>query len=205
MKTAVGRLLHSRPGVRKEDCRPACFAPEATGAEALSTDAVPAALPEGILHDDEVVILMLRPSLLFIPLSCITSLVFIAMIAFGLAYAAAQPWIGWTDTQAFALGAGLAALRLSWQALEWYCRVYVLTDRRIIRRMGVLRIAIFETRLKNIQHTAVFTRLRERACGLGTIGFATSGTDVIEAMWVMIRRPFEVHKTVVETIRRYGQ
>ena len=111
----------------------------------------------------------------------------------------------YADTAAFIFGLGLMALRLGWQALEWYSRVYVLTDRRIIRRMGVLRVAVFEAQLKNIQHTSVFTRLRERVCGLGTIGFATSGTDVFEALWVMIRSPFEVHKIVVEAMQRYGK
>ena len=39
----------------------------------------------------------------------------------------------------------------------------------------------------------------------GTIGFATSGSDVFDALWVMIRQPFAVHKTVVEAIQRYGK
>jgi hypothetical protein len=69
--------------------------------------------------------------------------------------------------------------------------------------MGVLRVAVFQTQLKNIQHTSVFTRVRERLFGLGTIGFATSGSDVFEAFWLMIRQPFAVHRTVVEAIERY--
>jgi hypothetical protein len=130
--------------------------------------------------------------------------VVLACIALFLAYLARwRPSVGWSDTHAFALGLGLAGLRLSWQALEWYCQVYVLTDRRVIRRMGVLRVAVFQTQLKNIQHTSVFTRVRERLFGLGTIGFATSGSDVFEAFWLMIRQPFAVHRTVVEAIERY--
>jgi len=179
-------------------------ASDVPGVEAISPARAAALLPKGLIQDDEIIILLIRPSLLFIVLSCITSLVVIACIAFFLAYLAQwRPSVGWSDTQAFGLGVGLAALRLSWQALEWYCQVYVLTDRRVIRRMGVLRVAIFETQLKNIQHTSVFTRVRERLFGLGTIGFATSGSDVFEAFWVMIRQPFMVHRTVVEAMRRY--
>jgi hypothetical protein len=179
-------------------------ASDVPGVEALSPARAAALLPKGLIQDDEIILLLIRPSLLFIGLSCITSLVVIACIAFFLAYLARwQPSVGWSDTQAFGLGVGLAALRLSWQALEWYCQVYVLTDRRVIRRMGVLRVAIFETQLKNIQHTSVFTRVRERLFGLGTIGFATSGSDVFEAFWLMIRQPFAVHRTVVEAMRRY--
>jgi hypothetical protein len=83
--------------------------------------------------------------------------------------------------------------------------VYVLTDRRIIRRMGVLRMSIFESPLRNIQHTSVYARLRERLFGLGTIAFATAGSDAFDALWVMVRRPFDVHRTVNEAIRRYGR
>jgi hypothetical protein len=44
-----------------------------------------------------------------------------------------------------------------------------------------------------------------RLFGLGSIGFATAGSDTYEAFWVMIRRPYVVHHTVVETIHRYGR
>jgi hypothetical protein len=175
---------------------------EATGA--FEVDRAAAALPAGLIHDDEVIILLLRPSLLYIPLSCLTGLSAIALITLLLAYLARwQPaWISWSDTGAFALGIGLGAVRLGWQVLEWYSRVYVLTDRRVLRRMGVLRVAIFETALRNIQHTSVFARVRERLFGLGSIGFATAGSDVFDAFWMMVRKPFDVHKTVVEAIER---
>lgn len=167
----------------------------------IAVDRAETLLPEGLIRDDEVVILLLRPSPLYIPLSSLGSLTFIAVITLALAYVAR--WVGWADTQAFALGAAMAALRLGWQSLEWWSRIYVLTDRRIIRRMGVVRVAVFETQLKQIQHTSIFVQLRERIFGLGSIGFATAGSDVFEAFWVMIRQPFAVHRVVVEAIERY--
>ena len=172
-------------------------ASDAPGVEALPADRVSALLPADLIHDDEIIILILRPSLLYIPLSCMMSMVAVACAAFFLAYLAPHvtAWdvgLGWTDKEAFALGVGLAVLRLAWQALEWLNQVYVLTDRRVIRRMGVIRVAIFQTELKNIQHTSVFRLLRERLLGLGSIGFATAGSDVFDAFWVMVRQPFGV-------------
>jgi len=185
---------------------PPYLAAEAPGMDALAPGRTTPLLPAGVIRDDEVIILLLRPSLLFVPLSCLVSLPVIALAAFCLAYLARwQPTVAWTDTQAFALGVALAAVRLGWQAAQWYCHLYVLTDRRVIRRLGVLRVAVFEARLKNIQHTSVFARLRERLFGLGSIGFATSGTDVIEAWWLMLRQPFDVHRTIVDAIQRYGK
>lgn len=175
----------------------------------MPIDQSAAPLTRDLVADDEVIILLLRPSLWFVVLSCFYNLIFIALITFALAYMAKfmsqLPGIGWSDRQAFGLGLGMAGLRIGWQFLEWLSRVYVLTDRRVIARSGVLRVAVFQAPLKNIQHTAVFASMRERTTGLGTIGFATAGSDTFEAFWSMIRNPFGVHKIVVETIERYGR
>lgn len=176
-----------------------------TGELGLAPARAQTLLPADLISDDEVIILLLRPSLLYIPLASAGSLILIALLTFALAYLARLSWIGWTDTQAFTLGIGLAAIRLGWQLLEWWSRLYVLTDRRVIRRMGVLRVIVFETELKNVQHTSIFATVRERCFGLGTIGFATSGSDVFDAFWVMIRRPYAVHRIVNDTIRKYGR
>jgi hypothetical protein len=64
---------------------------------------------------------------------------------------------------------------------------------------------VVQAPLKNIQHTAVFASLRERVTGLGTIGFATAGSDTFESLWLMVRDPHHVHKTVLDAIRRYGR
>ena len=177
----------------------------AADAGTLEIDASAALLGKDLVQDGEIIILMLRPSLWFVTLSSLGGLVMIEIFTFALAYVSQMPWAAWNDTQAFAIGAGLVALRLGWQFLEWLSRVYILTDRRIITRSGMLRVAVFEAPLKNIQHTSVFAEVRERLCGLGTLGFATAGSDTFDAFWVMIRQPFVVHRTVVETIRRYGR
>jgi len=172
----------------------------------LTAERLEAVLPAELIEDDEVVILLLRPSLLFVPLASLGALTVIAVVALALALMAIRiSWIPWSEAHAYGLGVAAAAGRLLWQSLEWWCRIYVLTDRRVIRRMGVLRVAVFEAPLRNIQHTSVFRMLRERLFGLGSIGFATAGSDVFDAFWVTVRQPFAVHRTVVEAIRRYGR
>jgi uncharacterized membrane protein YdbT with pleckstrin-like domain len=172
----------------------------------LTAERLGSILPAALIEDDEIVILLLRPSLLFVPLASLGTLTIIAVVALVLALIAAKfSWIPWREMHAYGLGMAAAAARLLWQCLEWWCRIYVLTDRRVIRRMGVLRVSVFEAPLRNIQHTSVFRLLRERIFGLGSIGFATAGSDVFDAFWTMVRQPFAVHKTVVEAIRRYGR
>lgn len=174
-------------------------------APGISIEHMAGVLPAELIRDDEVVILVLRPSLLFIVLSCMTSLAVIAIVALAMAWLASLPWALWTDFQAIKAGVVVIALRLCWQTLEWWSRLYVLTDRRVIRRAGVLRVYIFECALNRIQHTVVVRGILERIFGLGTIGFATAGSDTFDAFWVMLRNPFTVHRTVVNTIRKYGK
>lgn len=207
MKLVESRATRTAESIRRSRLQAADdFVGEPAFAEitALPTAQPITALPKDLVDDDELVILLLRPSLLYVVLSSFVGLVMIALITFALAYLSRLPWIGWTDRQAFLLGFGLASLRLGWQLLEWGSRLYVLTDRRIITRSGVLRLTVFETQLKKVQHTSVFASLRERITGLGTIGFATAGSDTFESFWVMIRQPFTVHKIIIETMRKYG-
>ena len=177
----------------------------ATDAPDLVADQPSSALPAGLIADDEIVILMLRPSLLFVGLSSMAGLSITAVVTLTLALLSIRiAWIPWSEAAVYALGVGGAAIQLLWQSLEWFGLIYVLTDRRVIRRAGVVRVSVFETPLRTIQHTSVFQPLRERVLGLGSIGFATAGSDVFDAFWVTVRRPFAVHKLVVEAIDRYG-
>lgn len=171
----------------------------------LTAPPITQALPEGLVDDDEVVILLLRPSMLYIPLASLSGLLVIAVVTLALMYLGRLVGMPGTDTVAFGLGVAGGIARLAWQGLEWWSRLYVLTDRRVLRRKGVLRPTVFEAKLRDIQHTSVFRRLRERTCGLGSIGFASAGSEVFNAFWVMIRQPFAVHRTIVEAIERYGR
>ena len=163
------------------------------------------ALPAGLVEDDELVILLLRPSILYILLASLGSLLVIAVVTLALMYLGRLVGTPGTDTVAFGLGVAGGVVRLAWQGLEWWSRLYVLTDRRVIRRKGVLRPSVFEATLRDIQHTSVFQLLRERTLGLGSIGFASAGSDVFDAFWVTIRQPFAVHRTIVDAIERYGR
>ncbi len=171
----------------------------------LTAPSITQALPEGLVDDDEVVLLLLRPSMLFIPLSSLSGLLVIAVVTLALMYLGRLVGMVGTDTAAFGLGVAGGIARLAWQGLEWWSRLYVLTDRRVLRRKGVLRPTVFEAKLRDIQHTSVFQHLRERTVGLGSIGFASAGSEVFDAFWVMIRQPFAVHRTIVEAIERYGR
>lgn len=167
---------------------------------------IAALLPAQLLQPSEIIILLIKPSPWYILLSSLgflTGVIILAAILLSLQSRGMLPWIARNDL--ILAAAGACGVRLFWQFLEWLSRIYVLTDQRVIRLAGVVRVQIFEAQLKNIQHTQTVFSLRERIFHLGTIAFATSGTAGIEAAWVMVNHPLEVHRTVVETISRYGK
>ena len=95
----------------------------------LTAPSISVTLPVDLVDDDEVVILLLRPSPLFIPLSSLGSLLVIAVVALALMYLGRLLSIQLIDTLAFGLGVAGGLVCLAWQGLEWWSRVYVLTDR----------------------------------------------------------------------------
>lgn len=162
-----------------------------------------AMLPMELLQPGELIILLLKPSPWFIVLAPLKTLVVLVLLMFTAGVVNAQFDLGIAPRDLVLTTIGLVGARLFWQFLEWLSRVYVLTDQRIIRVRGVLRVYVFEARLREIQHTEMLFSVRERVFALGTIGFATAGTAVNEAYWQMVAYPLEVHQKVVETLRRY--
>lgn len=160
-------------------------------------------IPSQLLQSGEIIVLLLKPSPWFIFLAALPTLAILALITLGLVVAERYLQTGVGEAQVVTVGLALMMARLFWQFMEWLSRVYVLTDRRVVRVQGVLRISVFEAPLQQIQHTNLYFSLRERAFGLGTIAFATAGTAWTEVAWVMLADPLEVHRKVVETIERY--
>ena len=162
-----------------------------------------AMLPDELLQGGEIIILLIKPSILFVVLSGLGTLLALAGLT-AAALALAEYGILQLSRLDVALtGMAMICLRLGWGFLEWLSRVYVLTDRRVIRVKGVLRISVFEAPLHRIQHTVTMFGLFERLAGLGTIGFTTAGTHTIEATWEMLARPLDVHRIVIQTLNRY--
>lgn len=168
-------------------------------------DLAHSALPQDVLSEEEIILMWLKPSLWYILLASIGSLLVIAFLTVLLAYLATLtlPLVAWTEREAFAFGALVAIVRLAWQALDWWNQIYVLTDRRVIAVNGVFRRVCYQAPLGHLQHIAVIQRLRERFFGLGSIAFATAGSDRYDAVWLTIARPFAVYRQINRFVDRY--
>lgn len=162
-----------------------------------------AILPAELLQPGEVIILLLKPSLWYLILAPLRTLLMIVLLSYALFYLCDYTSLPLSQHDILIAGGGLFGLRVFWQFLNWLSRIYVLTDQRIIRVKGVFHVQIVEAPLKKLQHTQMTFLVRERLFGLGSIHFFTAGTDYPEASWEMISHPLETHQQIIKTMNKY--
>jgi hypothetical protein len=177
-----------------------------TGAATAPDVAIPTApslaalLTRHILRDGELVILILKPSIWFIPLSCskfIAAVLILLIAAHVFDEQLPSNTIVYAELAIFAL-----AGRLMWAVLQWMGRLYVLTDLRVVRISGVFSVNIFDCPLRKIERTRLIASIRERLVGRGSIEFTPVDDTCPTGVWQTISRPHEVHAQVEATLRR---
>ena len=176
------------------------------GASPPVEDAVvarPAVLSRTILADGEIIILDLRPSPWFVLLVSAPAVVLgaIVLLAANLRLVTELYPNGRSLLQH--AGLWIIILRLAWAVLQWSARHYILTDRRLVRQRGVLNVQVFECRLDRLQNTFILQTLVQRMLRIGTLFFATAGTGAVEATWMHVRNPGEVHREIIKAVSRY--
>lgn len=157
-------------------------------------------LPAQLLDGDEIVIFAIKPSLWFVFFTSVRWL-----LAMGLVLALSN-WLstipGVTHTLVVKAALALAGARVGFALLQWVSRLYVLTNRRIMRLRGIFNVDLFECRLVNIQNTYLTMNWYERLFSLGSIEFATAGTGGVEVSWTNLNNPMEIHERVRSAIHR---
>lgn len=176
---------------------------EANAAADQSDYAPDQALPAHLLDGGEIVELKLKPSLWFIFFESFrmllgTSLVVVASAPLSRLLSS----VGLSQPLVVKVAVAVAVFRVCIATLQWVSRLYVLTNRRVMRIRGIFNIDIFECQLSRIQNTFLRLTIYERLLGLGSIGFATAGTGGAEAVWRNLNNPLEVHERIRAAISR---
>jgi len=161
-----------------------------------------AMLVRHVLRDGEIVLLVLKPSFWFILLSSLRFIGMVAILALG-----AIAWEGRNHREWFYIEAAIFLLagRMMWAVLQWMGRLYVLTDMRVIRLSGVLKLDIFDCALRKIARTQVTSSVKERICATGSIEIFPSDETIASGVWQTIPRPAEVNELINSTINRAKQ
>lgn len=158
-------------------------------------------VPEHLLDGGEIVIFAIKPSLWLILFSSMRWLLILACVI------ALSPWLSTVIPGAqraiiVKAALALAAARLGFAVMDWVARLYVLTNRRVMRIRGIFNVNLFECSLQRIQNTAMSLTWYERIFSLGSIHFATAGTTGYEATWQTVPNPMAVHEQIRAALNR---
>jgi uncharacterized membrane protein YdbT with pleckstrin-like domain len=176
--------------------------------EAVHVDVTPAATVEEapaarieLLDEDEIVELSIKPSLWFIAI--VSARLVVAVVALATIVAIA------TRGSASLLAGYIVpvtvlavVLRIMIASLQWASRVYVLTNRRVMRFSGVLNVKIAECRLKQIGGTNLRLEFMQRVLRLGSICMTPAGEGQETIIWDHVARAGEIYAKLIRAIKR---
>jgi Bacterial PH domain len=162
-------------------------------------------LSRHILRDGEVVILLLKPSPLFIALTSIRFIAVVALLVTAIFLFDINDRFQWNTVAVIEGGIFIVAGRLMWAVLQWMARLYVLTDLRVLRISGVFNVHIFDCALRKVARTRVLQSTRDRLLGVGSIEIIPVDDNEPEGVWQTIAKPRMVHEQVVATINKAKQ
>jgi hypothetical protein len=158
-----------------------------------------------LIPDGEVVILLLKPSLWFIPLSSLMTLGVAALIALaGLLFAGTPYWPTALGSPATAVNFAvlLAAARVMWATLIWMGRYYVLTDMRVMALSGVFSTQVFQCPLRRVARVRVLRNFRDRMLRVGHVEIIPQDELVEVGLWQSVPRPRQVRDRLAQAIAR---
>lgn len=158
-------------------------------------------LPAHLLDGGEVVLFAIKPSpwfVLFVSARWLLAVGAIILLSSWVATVIGMSSGAPVVKAALTLGAG----RVGFAILEWASRLYVLTNRRVMRIRGVFNINLFDCSLLRIEQTQIVLSWYERLFALGTISFVTTSDRAFEVAWPHVAHPAEVHEQVRAAISR---
>jgi uncharacterized membrane protein YdbT with pleckstrin-like domain len=166
----------------------------------LAPQIVASVAPEQMLHGDEVVLILTKPSLWFV---IITSFRFIVAAALLGVLAGRMQWMINLNTPTIATVTALVCVgRFVWAMLVWSSHTYMLTNQRIVTIKGVLNTTMAQAHLRKVQRTVLYRPLYLKLFGIATVGIGTAATTDFEATWVMIARPQQTYEAIVAAIQK---
>jgi hypothetical protein len=167
---------------------------------AATIDEAPAA-PLEMLDKNEIVEFSIKPSLWFIAIVSARFVLLVGVLAAIVAVVTRD-----RGTQLAAYVASLAVLaavsRIVVASLQWASRVYILTNRRVMRFSGVLTVSIAECPLKQIKHTNLQLDAVQRTLRLGSICMTPAVEQAAMIIWEHVAKVGQVYERLIRAIRR---
>ncbi len=158
------------------------------------------AAPSAVIHDDETVLLMIRPSPWYIVTTSMRALPPALAAGAALAVATLDESIPWDVRGAVLASVAIILARAAWQTVDWCVRLYVLTDRRIVVRRGPIP-EVCACMLSEVAGIGQPRRFLERATRTGSLAILRGPSRRVRR--ARRERPREVRgESKVETNRK---
>lgn len=181
---------------------------DAAHVDAAHVDANPAAALDEpraarleLLDGDEIVELSIRPSLWFIVIVSMRWVVVAGLLTAAFTVATRD---GSRQVAACAVALGLlvVVVQLVVASLQWASRVYVLTNRRVMRLSGVLSVNIADCQLTRVTGANLRLGAAQRLLGLGTICITPAGDQPQPITWEHVARAGTIYAKLIRAIKK---
>lgn len=176
--------------------------------DAVHVDANPAATVEEapaaqieLLDQDEIVELSIKPSLWFVPIVSARVVVLVGAVA-AVATVVMRGSSPVLAMYVVPLAVLAALLRVVIASLQWASRVYVLTNRRVMRFSGVLSVDIADCRLARIGRTNLRLTTVQRGLGLGSICMSEAEDSEPAIVWDHVAKAGEIYAKLIRAIKK---
>ena len=170
-----------------------------TGSVGL-TQSVDRAAKFDLLNGSEVIILAIKPSLCYVVFVCAWWLVVLLPLVILSCLAVQMDWLALQARLLLAISLAGMVTRLAFALLQWQSRVYILTNLRVLRIRGVIRVEMFQCSLLQLKDVLLGVGALERLLGLGTIGLVKDSSGKAAACWQNIRRAQQVRRQILQAI-----
>ena len=161
-------------------------------------------VPADRLEDGEIVLLAVKPSRWLALLASWPVLIAAAAVA-GAAWVAETLWAPGVNGRVVAMFcSAVACTRVTVACFQWLGRLYVLTNRRVMRFGGVLHQDFWQCPLRQLDEAHLAVTLRERLVGIGSLWFQRRDDSHGGGSWMYLAEPAEALRAVTEARRRAG-
>ena len=157
--------------------------------------------PAEVLHDNEIVIMMVRPSMWYVAAISLrmTAILLLAALLIDRTGLAGR----FLDERSLWSVAGiLVAVRWVYALINWLSQLYLLTNHRIVVLRGATKVEIFQVGLCRITEARLMSTPLQRLLGTGNIGFATGGDILPQSVWLWVANAPRVHQQILQALSK---
>ena len=154
-----------------------------------------------VLQGDEIIQLIIKPSIWYVFFLSVRWAI-AGAVAGGAAVLSASS--GWTPAHSLVcnLAVLLVLTRVAYAILQWASRVYLLTNRRVMRIKGVLRADMRSLLLHRISAIELRSPIHQRWLNLGTLEIRGTDERAQPVHWTFVLGAEDLRETLQKAIQR---